>query len=54
MPLIAMGVSSWLDLRVSRTFLVARELSRYTVLQGRHRSRSASKPFACSCIAGLF
>ena len=33
--LIAMGISSWLDLRVSGFFLVARELSRYTVLQGR-------------------
>lgn len=33
--LIAMGISSWLELRVSGFFLVARELSRYTVLQGR-------------------
>ena len=33
--LIAMGISSWLELQVSGFFLVARELSRYTVLQGR-------------------
>lgn len=33
--LIAMGISSWLELRVSGFFLVARELNRYTVLQGR-------------------
>lgn len=33
--LIAMGISSWLDLRASGFFLAARELSRYTVLQGR-------------------
>ena len=33
--LISMGISSWLDLRVSGFFLVARELTRYTVLQGR-------------------
>lgn len=33
--LIAMGISSWLELRVSGFFQVARELNRYTVLQGR-------------------
>ncbi len=33
--LIAMGISSWLDLRVSGFFTVARELNMYTVLQGR-------------------
>lgn len=33
--LLAMGVSSWLDLRASGFFLMARELSRFTVLQGR-------------------
>ncbi|KUM32711.1 hypothetical protein [Arthrobacter sp. EPSL27] len=33
--LIAMGISSWLDLRVSGFFMVARELNMYTVLQGR-------------------
>lgn len=33
--LLAMGIASWLDLRNSGFFLMARELSRYTVLQGR-------------------
>lgn len=33
--LIAMGICSWLDLRANGFFLVARELSRFTVLQGR-------------------
>ena len=33
--LIAMGILSWLELQVSGFFLVARELTRYTVLQGR-------------------
>jgi hypothetical protein len=33
--LIAMGISSWLDLRANGFFMVARELNMYTVLQGR-------------------
>lgn len=33
--LIALGVSSWLDLRASGFFLAARELNHFTVLQGR-------------------
>lgn len=33
--LLAMGINSWLDLRSSGFFLVARELNHYTVLQGR-------------------
>jgi len=33
--LLALGVSGWLDLRASGFFLMARELSRFTVLQGR-------------------
>ncbi|HEX9228513.1 MAG TPA: hypothetical protein VF885_18070, partial [Arthrobacter sp.] len=58
--LIATGISSWLDLRVSGFFLVARELNMYTVLQGRRdeeflRALRALRPglFSRSATAGL-
>jgi hypothetical protein len=58
--LIAMGISSWLDLRVSGFYLVARELNMYTVLQGRRdeeflHALRVLRPglFARSATAGL-
>ena len=58
--LIALGICSWLDLRVSGFFMVARELNRYTVLQGRRdeeflRALRVLRPdlFSRSATAGL-